>query len=1019
MSTVRGHTAEEIVAHNAEPRNQLVRSLLFSQGDFSLILMRCNYVRLRNILIESLQADEQMRDLQVVQLAADADGLRVAIQQQVQASPRAVFVTGLETVTSLTEFLASANQVRDSLRQDFAFPLVLWVNDHVLQTFNRTAPDLKTFAATPIQVSYPPGELLHSLHQEANRLFQIALNAGSDRFLPDSEFGIEPGSRRRHELEFALNDIQAQGEALDAELQASLDFVQARDAHANGEMETARRLYEQSLAFWQTQAQQAEQFSPPNPDSDIAQLTDHIHQACHSGHTAHAPLISAAERYGCLLFYLGLWWRSYAVLQRSTYQTSCEQARRYFVESLTVFQQANRLDVVARYVLALAEVLQKLGRLPVPNPEIWHELEDVSLAALELHALYDDPIRRARDRGFLAEINLIREEWKLAIREGEQALALLENVEIPADQVWIVKAQQGWYHYLIGAAQIHLRDRNQAIKNLEIASQQVNPRYDLTLYRLVLDTLRDHYYDKGSYHKAFQVKQRLEQVESSFGLRAFIGALPVQPWESPSSVGLPEDAIAQNASAIVIANRQQDVDRLLSRIEDDQYKLTIIHGQSGVGKSSILKAGLIPRLNQQKFLKGRKIRAIALNNYIDWLTDLTTQLHPDPLDSLDPSSPLQPSTALYSPLQSSLGAFRFTQHTLQTDPLDPLDSLDPPQPPTAPHSSLLTPHSSLLTSTQNQLLVLIFDQFEEFFFEWPDLQERRAFWQFLSDCINEPFVNVILSLREDYLHYLLECERLTDLEIINNDILSRDVRYYLGNFSPSDARTVIETLTHRAQFDLEADLVEALVADLSAERQEVRPIELQVVGAQLQREDIRTLAQYRALADSPKQVLVERFLRESVRDCGQENQELANLILFFLTEEGGIRPQKTREELEADVEDLLLQDATDLDFALVLEILVGSGLVFEIPASPEPRYQLVHDYLVDYIRQQQAPGLVQQLKTAQAKRQEAEDAKQLADDKLNQVLQKQLTQARRAVVVVTMFAVFMVGLELFLLLVQP
>ncbi|MGP1387396.1 MAG: nSTAND1 domain-containing NTPase [Thainema sp.] len=993
MSVVRGHTAGEIVAHNAESLNQLVRSLLFSQGDFSLILVRCNYVRLRNILIEALQADDQMRDLQVVQLAADADGLRVAIQQQVQASPRAVFVTGLETVKSLTQFLASANQIRDSLRQDFAFPIVLWVNDHVLQTFNRTAPDLKTFAPAPIQVGYPPGELLHSLHQEANRLFQIALNAGSDRFLPDSEFGIEPGSRRRYELEFALSDIQAQGEALDAELQASLDFVQARDAHANGEMETARRLYEQSLAFWQARAEQAEQLvTLPNSDSDIQQLTDQIHQACHAGHTAHAPLISAAERYGCLLFYLGLWWRSYAVLQRSTYRTACEQARRYFVESLTVFQQANRLDVVARYVLALAEVLQKLGRLPMPNPEIWHELEEVSLAALELHALYDDPIRRARDRGFLAEIKLIREEWKLAIREGEQALALLDNVEIPADQVWIVQAQQGWYHYLIGAAQIHLRDRNQAIKNLEIASQQVNPRYDLTLYRLVLDTLHDHYYDKGSYHKAFQVKQQLEQVESSFGLRAFIGAVPIQPWQSPSTVGVPEDAIAPlpdqisnpKANAIVISSRQQDVDRLLARIEDDQYKLTVIHGQSGVGKSSILKAGLIPRLNQQKFLKGRRIRAIALNNYVDWPTDLTTQLNsalpfaPSP-DTLDSHPPIHSSTHL----------------------------------PITPHSSLLT----LLN--QNHFLILIFDQFEEFFFEWPDLQERRAFWQFLSDCINQPFVNVILSLREDYLHYLLECERLTDLEIINNDILSRDVRYYLGNFSRQDARTVIETLTQRSQFELDADLVDALVADLSVEHQDVRPIELQVVGAQLQREEITTLAQYRALGDSPKQVLVEHFLHESVQDCGRENQELANLILFFLTEEGGIRPQKTREELETDVEGLLLQDATERDFALVLEILVGSGLVFEIPAAPEPRYQLVHDYLVDYIRQQQSPGLVQQLKTAQAKRQEAEDAKRLADERLNQVLQKQLTQARRAVVVVTIFAVCMVSLELFLLLAQP
>ena len=42
---------------------------------------------------------------------------------------------------------------------------------------------------------------------------------------------------------------------------------------------------------------------------------------------------------------------------------------------------------------------------------------------------------------------------------------------------------------------------------------------------------------------------------------------------------------------------------------------------------------------------------------------------------------------------------------------------------------------------------------------------------------------------------------------------------------------------------------------------------------------------------------------------------------------------------------------------LVLEILVGSGLVFMIPDAPSDRYQLVHDYLVSYVRQEHIPEL--------------------------------------------------------------
>jgi hypothetical protein len=35
---------------------------------------------------------------------------------------------------------------------------------------------------------------------------------------------------------------------------------------------------------------------------------------------------------------------------------------------------------------------------------------------------------------------------------------------------------------------------------------------------------------------------------------------------------------------------------------------------------------------------------------------------------------------------------------------------------------------------------------------------------------------------------------------------------------------------------------------------------------------------------------------------------------------------------------------------------VGSGVVFCISASPDPRYQLAHDYLVGYVRQEALPA---------------------------------------------------------------
>ena len=57
---------------------------------------------------------------------------------------------------------------------------------------------------------------------------------------------------------------------------------------------------------------------------------------------------------------------------------------------------------------------------------------------------------------------------------------------------------------------------------------------------------------------------------------------------------------------------------------------------------------------------------------------------------------------------------------------------------------------------------------------------------------------------------------------------------------------------------------------------------------------------------------------------------------------------------------------------LVLEILVTSGIVFFIPQSPADCYQLVHDYLVGFIRQQRGAELLAELERERHQRQEAQ-----------------------------------------------
>jgi hypothetical protein len=72
--------------------------------------------------------------------------------------------------------------------------------------------------------------------------------------------------------------------------------------------------------------------------------------------------------------------------QRTAYANACQQARNYFRRGLEVFEQANRQDLVARFIIPQAETLQKLQQ--------WHELEMLAKKALVLHKLYADPFGR-------------------------------------------------------------------------------------------------------------------------------------------------------------------------------------------------------------------------------------------------------------------------------------------------------------------------------------------------------------------------------------------------------------------------------------------------------------------------------------------------------------------------------------------------------------------------------------------------------------------------------------------------
>jgi hypothetical protein len=464
---------------------------------------------------------------------------------------------------------------------------------------------------------------------------------------------------------------------------------------------------------------------------------------------------------------------------------------------------------------------------------------------------------------------------------------------------WEGSSDENSYLALLAESREELQEWEATVERLEAARQKTEPNQDLDTYLQILKALKKLYFDQDKYGKAATIKEEKLKIEHQYGMRAFLGILQLPT---------PQNSVANGVVAreIEASDRLQDVNNLLGRIKSDRHKLTVIYGKSGAGKSSLLNAGLLPMLLQPKAIDDVAILPIMLRVYTDWLRE------PDPNTW-------------------NLGGV--------------LENLRK-------------------NNQQNSLKVLIFDQFEEFFLVCTKLEQRLPFYQFLRDCLSLSSVKVILSMRTDFLHYLLEGDRLTNLEeIINYEILSKEVIYYLGNFSSERAKSLIQSLTETAGLNLEPALIDEAVKDLALEMQEVRPIELQLLGAELESMAITTLEQYRQIGDNPKQQLVDNFLEKYIKDCGFQKERLATLLLYSLTEKNGIRPLKTTSQLAEDLssETKKIQE--------VLEVLVASGLVLLIPDVPDDRYQLAHDYLVNLIREQKGERLIAELELERDKAQ--------------------------------------------------
>jgi YVTN family beta-propeller protein len=387
--------------------------------------------------------------------------------------------------------------------------------------------------------------------------------------------------------------------------------------------------------------------------------------------------------------------------------------------------------------------------------------------------------------------------------------------------------------------------------------------------------------------------QALERKRLAEALTAYIQRLQLQAESAPKGVerGNPYKALLEYdlGDAALFYGRSQAIEGLSAHLA--RAPLTVLHAESGAGKTSLLKAGLMPRL----LVEG----------------DLPLYLRPY-------KSPAQ--LALKQALLPNLA--------------------DTPGLAGAPLQDFLRRVTDLLGGGR---LVVIIDQFEELF-TVQDTQDRAVFVRELGPCLGDTSLPVrwVFALRGEWLSQLG-----TFRPQVRNPFANE---FLLRSLNRAEAREVILEPARQRGVAYQEALVEDLLDDLG--RDEIAPPQLQLACSALFEAldggGWITQAMYQN-AGGASGILRGHLERVLSREIPREQRQVARRLLEALVTSQKRRALRGREEL-ADELGALGEDPGRLD--QVLERLVDSRLLrVEEPAhgAGTRAYELAHDYLLEEI----------------------------------------------------------------------
>lgn len=248
---------------------------------------------------------------------------------------------------------------------------------------------------------------------------------------------------------------------------------------------------------------------------------------------------------------------------------------------------------------------------------------------------------------------------------------------------------------------------------------------------------------------------------------------------------------------------------------------------------------------------------------------------------------------------------------------------------------------------------VIVDQFEEYFLTHAGQAGAATLGTGIRLLLDaHPACAVVLAIRREFF------ARLQNLApAIDNPTATRTT-YELGNLSLEAARAVLAQAAASETVQFEADLVDAIIADLDADGQ-VWPVELQLLGTRLKRARVREKSVYVALGR--KRGVIGTFIRDEVARLPKPI--LGEIVLRKLCAPGALTKSPVDISLDDLATDVRARDPTLMagaDLATCLRLLQDARVVIQ---TGDASFNLAHDVLAPLI-QRDTTGLQGQAEAA-------------------------------------------------------